>query len=284
MGMWHVSSVPHHRALGLQHVDDPRCQPSPSRELWCPMLPLVHTPVALEALCLEWAKTPTRSWSAPAKRVKVYCGCHREMVLSKNMREGELQLQNLHGLWPASPTLSNILPCSYKCLKCKARCTTIERRVIVKWKPAKLGWKWSLDGNIWCLRNTMRKQRSKGEYGFKWANCCWSNTCSNCSPGWSRTRTAGNYDKHKYRQQQAGCPAQVSPLIGRSKYLSFSSFSAMIYFLSFLFFFLVCFLLPTEVQHKKFQRKQRNYKPKVLKRMTKLPNMWSWCLKLLRPS
>jgi hypothetical protein len=43
-------------------------------------------------------------------------------------------------------------------------------------------------------------------------------------------KTTSNYDQHKYRQQQAGCPAQVSPLIGRSKYFPFSSFSDMKYF------------------------------------------------------
>jgi hypothetical protein len=42
----------------------------------------------------------------------------------------------------------------------------------------------------------------------------------------------------------------------------------MKYFFSFVFFF----LLPTEVQHKNFQRKQRKYEPKVLKWTIKLLN------------
>jgi hypothetical protein len=48
-------------------------------------------------------------------------------------------------------------------------------------------------------------------------------------------KTIRNYHHHKYRQQQAGCLAQVSPLIGRSKYLSF--------FFFFLYEILLFFLL-----------------------------------------
>jgi hypothetical protein len=95
IGMRHVSSVPGHLVLGLWRVDDPRCQPSSSREHLC-RSPPPGTSQGSAPLLVH-----------PCKRcLGVLRMLSRMKSHQKSMHEGELRLWNLHGLQPASPIVA----------------------------------------------------------------------------------------------------------------------------------------------------------------------------------